>query len=90
MAKICIMANVSGVVQGVGFRYFTQREAQKLGLTGSVFNLNNGEVEVLACGEEEQVNQLLVWLQNGPRAARVDEVIHRRVEMRPMSGFIAG
>jgi acylphosphatase len=53
------MAWVYGSVQGVGFRYSTQREALQLGLTGYARNLDDGGVEVLACGEPDQVGNLL-------------------------------
>lgn len=76
MAKVCTMAWVHGVVQGVGFRYSTQREALQLGLTGYARNLDDGSVEVLACGEAEQVEKLIAWLKaGGPRSARVDRVL---------------
>lgn len=76
MANICIRAWVHGIVQGVGFRYCTQREALKLGLTGYARNLDDGSVEVLACGEAQQVEALIDWLKaGGPRSARVDKVL---------------
>lgn len=53
MATVCTMAWVYGSVQGVGFRYSTQREALQLGLTGYARNLDDGGVEVLACGEPD-------------------------------------
>ena len=59
MATICTMAWVYGSVQGVGFRYSTQREALRLGLAGYARNLDDGSVEVLACGEDEQVAALI-------------------------------
>ena len=75
MATICTMAWVYGSVQGVGFRYSTQREALRLGLTGYARNLDDDSVEVLACGEEDQVAALIAWLNaGGPRSARVDRV----------------
>lgn len=52
MSKVCIIAWVYGRVQGVGFRYTTQYEAKRLGLTGYAKNLDDGSVEVVACGEE--------------------------------------
>jgi acylphosphatase len=59
----------------VGFRYSTQREALRLGLAGYARNLDDGSVEVLACGEDEQVAALIAWLKaGGPRSARVDRV----------------
>ena len=64
-----------GKVQGVGFRYTTQYEAKKLGLTGYAKNLDDGSVEVVACGEEGQVEKLMQWLKSGgPRSARVERV----------------
>ena len=75
MATICTMAWVYGSVQGVGFRYFTQQEAVRLNLRGYAKNLDDGSVEVLACGNDEQVEKLLAWLKaGGPRSARVDKV----------------
>lgn len=76
MASTCTIAWVHGLVQGVGFRYSTQREAQRLGLTGYARNMDDGSVEVLACGEAEKVGQLVEWLKaGGPRSARVDKVL---------------
>ncbi|EHM47176.1 acylphosphatase [Yokenella regensburgei] len=76
MANVCTLAWVHGMVQGVGFRYSTQREALKLGLTGYARNLDDGSVEVLACGEAQQVDALVAWLKaGGPRSARVDRVL---------------
>ncbi|OTW36712.1 acylphosphatase [Enterobacter kobei] len=73
---ICIRIWVYGVVQGVGFRYSTQREAIELGLTGYARNMDDGSVEVVACGEAEQVEKLMAWLKaGGPRSARVDKVL---------------
>ncbi|MDU3076405.1 MAG: acylphosphatase, partial [Mixta calida] len=59
MAQQCIKAWVYGRVQGVGFRYSTQAQAQQLGLTGYARNLDDGSVEVLACGDNAQLEQLL-------------------------------
>ncbi len=55
---------------GRGIRYSTQREALQLGVTGYARNLDDGGVEVLACGEAEQVEKLIAWLKAGGRAAR--------------------
>lgn len=75
MASICTMAWVYGSVQGVGFRYSTQREALQLGVTGYARNLDDGGVEVLACGEAEQVEKLITAESRGPHSARVDRVL---------------
>jgi acylphosphatase len=65
---------VSGGVQGVGFRYFTQHVAAKLHLSGFVRNLHDGRVEVLASGTSEQLASLRAQLERGPRFASVREV----------------
>lgn len=75
MSKVCIIAWVYGRVQGVGFRYTTQHEAQRLGLTGYAKNMDDGSVEVVACGESDRVEQLMKWLKAGWRSARVDRVL---------------
>ncbi|MBS1206007.1 MAG: acylphosphatase [Proteobacteria bacterium] len=76
MTQVCTIAWVHGMVQGVGFRYCTQHEAQRLGLTGYARNLDDGSVEVVACGEAENVDKLVAWLKaGGPRSARVDRVL---------------
>lgn len=65
---------VRGRVQGVGFRWFVEREAATLGIAGWVRNRADGSVEVLAQGTREQLFSLRSRLQQGPRAARVDDV----------------
>lgn len=74
MAQKRIHLVVRGRVQGVYFRASAQREARQLGLTGWVKNRNDGAVELVAEGEEDQVKDLLAWAQNGPATARVDRV----------------
>jgi len=65
---------VHGRVQGVGFRWFVEREAQALGLIGWVRNNEDGAVEVQATGPLGQLSYLHEALRRGPRAARVDRV----------------
>ena len=65
---------VRGRVQGVGFRFFVEREAHMLGIAGWVRNNPDGTVEVLAMGTQEQLAGLRGRLREGPRAARVDAV----------------
>ncbi len=67
-------AIVSGIVQGVNFRYYTRREAQRLLLTGWVRNNPDGTVEVIAEGPRPRLERLLAFLQSGPPAARVTGV----------------
>jgi acylphosphatase len=67
-------AQVFGRVQLVMFRDFVQRKASGLGLTGTVKNLPNGTVEVIAEGEHDALEKLLTHLKSGPLLARVDNV----------------
>jgi acylphosphatase len=66
---------ISGDVQGVGFRYFVLRQAQRLhNIKGFVRNLRDGRVEVYAEAEDEQLRELESALRNGPRGSTVDRV----------------
>jgi acylphosphatase len=66
---------VKGRVQGVGFRWFVHREAAEIGLRGWVRNTDDGDVEVLAAGEPDQLTDLQLALAKGSRGSRVDEVV---------------
>jgi acylphosphatase len=68
-----IRVRIRGRVQGVGFRYFTQRQATSLGLGGFVRNLADGSVEVEASGERVALERLASTLECGPDTGRVDE-----------------
>jgi len=76
---------VRGRVQGVGFRWFVEREAKMLGISGWVRNNSDGSVEVLATGTRDQLSALRARLQQGPRAARVDNV--EELEAKPVPGL---
>jgi acylphosphatase len=65
---------ISGMVQGVGFRYFALRAAERLGVTGYVKNLRDGRVEVYAIGGHRALSLLRAELERGPRAAVVSSV----------------
>jgi acylphosphatase len=67
-------AVVEGRVQGVGFRYFVLNKAQQLNITGWVRNTANGDVEVIAEGVREELDELLTALHNGPRSAFVTNI----------------
>lgn len=69
-----VEVNIRGRVQGVSFRYYTQREAKQLGLNGWVRNENDGSVSVVAEGSEDDLNRLLEFLRQGPRMAVVKDV----------------
>ena len=80
-------AVVYGLVQGVNYRYFVQRNAESLGLTGYVCNLDDGNVEVVAEGDKDKLLELIARLEVGPRAARVERV---EVEWGQYSGRYRG
>ena len=71
---MAFFAIVRGRVQGVGFRYSAVREAERLGIKGWVRNARDGNVEVWAEGDEDQLDLFLKWLRNGPAHSRVDSV----------------
>lgn len=65
---------VSGLVQGVGYRYYTVLQAKRHQLTGWVKNLYSGEVEIVAEGEQGLITDFIKELRLGPRAAEVTDV----------------
>ena len=70
---------VKGRVQGVGFRWFVQREAADLGLRGWVRNTDAGHVEVVASGEQRVLAELKDALKKGSRGSRVDAVMEEEL-----------
>jgi acylphosphatase len=74
---------VSGMVQGVGFRYFTQAAAEKLRIGGFVRNLRDGRVEVFAIGTPQQHQELRAILERGPRFSSVTEVLEEHTTPDP-------
>ena len=69
-----VEATVFGTVQGVSFRYYTRREAQRLQLVGWVANDYDGTVKVVAEGSQNSLQELARFLHDGSPAARVDHV----------------
>ena len=69
-----LQAVVHGDVQGVGFRYFVQRKAHQLGLSGWVRNNDDGTVELVAEGARDELEKLRQAVEEGPRTAHVDRV----------------
>ena len=69
-----ILVRISGRVQGVGYRDWTQRKAIDLGLSGWVRNLASGEVEALFSGSAGAVEAMLAACRRGPQLARVNDV----------------
>jgi acylphosphatase len=66
---------VKGRVQGVGFRWFVHHEAAELGLHGWVRNTDQGDVEIVAAGDAEDLMELKDALRKGSRGSRVDAVL---------------
>lgn len=69
-----VKLTVSGKVQGVFFRHHTRQQAFKLGLRGYVKNLINGDVEIVAKGDDLQVDQLIEWAKTGSPGAEVNNL----------------
>jgi acylphosphatase len=84
----CRKCIVKGRVQGVFFRASACVEARRLNLTGYAKNLPAGEVEVLACGTTESLDELQRWLWQGPPAAKVTEVVCTEVTTNIPRGFV--
>lgn len=74
MGERCVMVTISGRVQGVGFRAWTQREALARGLSGYVRNCRDGSVEAVFSGEADAVEAMIAAARGGPIGARVDAV----------------
>lgn len=81
---------VSGNVQGVGFRFFTLRAAERMNLTGYARNLPDGRVEAYAVGTPDQLAKLQSALERGPWGASVSEVKeeHAAIDPEYESGFV--
>jgi len=71
MKRVSIIAG--GIVQGVCFRYYAQRKAEELGLTGWVRNIPDGRIEAVIEGRDQAVDRMVQWFRHGPPGAQVDE-----------------
>lgn len=85
--RICMHWYVSGKVQGVWFRASTIEKANELSVTGWVRNLKDGRVEVLACGDRDQLTKLHAWLKEGPTLAQVDELLAEELPWQEHQSF---
>ncbi len=74
MARIAIRLIITGLVQGVGFRWWARDQARRLGLDGWVRNRADGAVELIAAGPPQSVEPLAAACQKGPSAATVVSV----------------
>lgn len=77
--NVSYVAHIKGKVQGVYFRASSQQVAIEHGLSGYARNLTDGDVEVLMCGDEHAIDQMLEWLAHGPPQAKVDNVESKQV-----------
>jgi acylphosphatase len=66
---------ITGIVQGVGFRYAMAAQARLLGVGGWVRNRRDGSVEAMIAGDAAQINEMLAWSRIGPAGAAVDDVL---------------
>jgi acylphosphatase len=80
-------AIVHGLVQGVGFRFSCERQAERLGLRGFAANRDDGTLEVVLEGDQPAVDQMLAWLRDGPRNAEVTRVEVSPEEPQGVAGF---
>ena len=87
MVQKCEKFTVSGTVQGVGFRYHTSEKGMSLNLTGYAKNVNNGDVEVVVCGEEGGISKMAAWLKHGRKTSRVEAVIAEPFSFNPFQDF---
>ncbi|MCK5128011.1 MAG: acylphosphatase [candidate division Zixibacteria bacterium] len=72
---------VSGLVQGVSFRYFTYKTAINLGITGYARNLPTGQVEIIACGDKGMIDELVEAVRIGPSYSSVSDVQLEEIPM---------
>lgn len=77
-------------MQGVFFRSSAKNKARQLHLQGHAYNLMGGDVEVVACGKQENVQALQDWLWSGPDDAVVESVICQVIEGDVEGGFVIG
>ena len=84
---VCKRVFLSGKVQGVSFRYHAHEKATLLNLLGWVRNLEDGRVEILVAGPENEVEQMLTWAHRGPPASEVTDMEISEVKEIPKELF---
>lgn len=88
MKIVRLRIRVYGIVQGVGFRSFVKRVADELNISGYVMNMDDGSVEILAEGDEKNINAFLDYVSKGPPGSVVENVIIEREEPKGnLKGF---
>lgn len=87
MSERAVHVSITGLVQGVGFRAWVEREAMARGLSGWVRNRQDGSVEAVFAGESGIVEQMLSACRNGPRMAEVHNVVASASDVPDSHGF---
>lgn len=85
LQTICI--TVHGKVQGVYFRQSAKQLAKQLLITGTVANVSNGDVQIVATGTKEQLQSLISWCLKGPRGAKVESLETENLPLEEFMGF---
>lgn len=87
MEKLNFKILITGRVQQVGFRFFTRRIAEEMGITGSVSNLPNGDVMVIAYGNSENIPKFISAMRKGPSRAFVSGIDLQEIPFEEVRGF---
>ncbi|MBD1390999.1 acylphosphatase [Neiella sp. HB171785] len=87
MSQAAFKGYISGLVQGVGFRFHTMQKAQQLYLNGYAENLADGRVCVYAEGEMNHLQNLVDWLEEGPPSAQVSTITVEWQDQIGIEGF---
>jgi len=88
--KVCTQVHVSGTVQGVFFRASAQQQAIEFGISGYARNLADGDVELIICGEQKNIDAMLKWLEHGPENAEVENIQSKQVPLQEFNHFSIG
>ncbi|MBY0402514.1 MAG: acylphosphatase [Cyanobacteria bacterium] len=81
---------ISGLVQGVGYRYHFQKQARLMGVVGWCRNVEDGCVEAVIVGPNEVLNQLVQWCHQGPEHANVESVSEQLVSLDEVQSLKGG
>jgi len=87
MSLVAVHLIVKGKVQGVFYRKSTRKQALELNLKGWVRNMDNGDVEIEAEGDEKTIREFIQWCTKGPEKAHVTEVLEEWVPLKGFSDF---
>jgi len=88
MPEKAVKLTISGLVQGVGYRYYIYGQASSLGITGYTRNLPNGQVEIVASGKEGMIDELVKIARVGPAHADVSDVQMQEIDIQePFNKF---